>query len=540
MTKRITDVPHIEGLPHVRPFVELGVGASYDSDSSSQWDVDTWEPHTGTSHWVGETPYWLDITAHVQDIATFSGRERVIDQFEVGTATITVDNTTGLFDFGSSAIDLAERPLLEVQPGRSVRVGVNIPVEQPPGAPALSRSVLLWAGYVDGANPTYDAVDGARMILECIDAKGDAGRATVPEVATATGAGQTVNQRINTVLDRAGWPSYRRDIDGSGVTLIATTYGSQCVDLLNLAADSSGGSVFGDLGEDNSDPRVAYRHRDFPNYSNAEPTVGKVGDFGEAAVPAHWEFTLDLSGDGLYDPPAGIDITEDPPGSGLYTISSSTETLHWVEAPDGQVAIYYGDPIPRVPGEVCPSSWELTFNRADISTQAILARSTDTAPRIYPTPAQIADLTKGHQYGLSNFGIEPFERTDLDTSLTADLDWLGERILTNRSWMYMPRVNAVTVTAKGAAPDTIDLLANASPFAPARFICRHKDPGDSRVVFNRVMMVVGVEHTITPLGWDARIALDEATPFLVEGVQPARWDQAGVALWDVATWADPI
>jgi hypothetical protein len=539
MTKQITDVPRIEGLPQVRPIVELGVGASYNSTSTSQWDVDTWEPHTGTSYWVGEDPYWLDVSAHVQDIATFSGRDRVVAQFEVGTATITLDNSAGLFDFGSSAIDLAERPLLEVQPGRSVRIGVNIPVEQPPGAPPLQRTVFLWAGYIDGANPTYDAIDGARMTLECIDAKGDAGRAEVPEVATATGASQTVTQRINTTLDRAGWPSYRRDIDGSGVTLIATTYGAQCIDLLNLAADSSGGSVFGDLGEDNSDPRVAYRHRDFPNYSNAEPVVGKIGDFGEAAIPAHWEFTLDLSGDGLYAPPAGIVITEDPPGSGLYTVSSTTETLHWVEDPDGQVAIYYGDPIPRVAGEVCPSSWELTFNRADITTQVTLARSTDTTPRLYPTPAQIANPALGHQYGLSNFGVEPFSRTDLGTVSTADLDWLGERILINRSWMFMPRVNAVQVTAKGTALDTIDLLANASPFAPARFICRHQHPADSRIVFNRVMMVVGVEHTITPLGWDARIALAEATPFLVEGVQPARWDQTGVALWDVATWADP-
>jgi hypothetical protein len=180
----------------------------------------------------------------------------------------------------------------------------------------------------------------------------------------------------------------------------------------------------------------------------------------------------------------------------------------------------------------------LTFNRADITTQAILARHTDTAPRIYPTPAQLAVAANGYQAGQSMFGIEPYERTDLETSATADLDWLGNRILTNRSWKYMPRVNAVTVTAKASAPDTVDCLANASPIAPARFVCRHRI--DARTVFERVMLVTGVEHSITPTSWEARIALDDAEPFLATGTHPARWDETGVALWDTATWADPI
>jgi hypothetical protein len=148
-----------------------------------------------------------------------------------------------------------------------------------------------------------------------------------------------------------------------------------------------------------------------------------------------------------------------------------------------------------------------------------------------------ADLSTGTQAGLSMFGVEPFERTDLETLNDADLDWLGERILTNRSWKYMPRVNAVTVTAKASAPDTVAVLADASPFLPARYRCQHKI--DDRVVFNRVMLVTGVEHSISPAGWEARIALDDAEPFLVGGAQPVRWDETDHALWDFATWADP-
>jgi hypothetical protein len=459
----------------------------------------------------------------------------------VGAATVTVDNRDGLFDFPLSMEDLADdQTLLSIRPGRSIRIGVEIdmPVLGPP------RTVFLWAGYIDGANPTYDAVEGARLVLECIDAKGDAGRAEVAALASPTGAGQTVTQRINTILDAAGWPPYRRAIDTTGVTLIATELGSQCVDLLNIAADSGGGSIFGDLGDGaDGDPRVAYRQRDFPNYSNSEPPHGTIGDFGYPGVAIQPVYTVVLTDDGSgLVPFTGsttpvVTFIEAPAGSYLCDVSLPPDVV-FVETPAaGLIRLDGGGATERIPADVCPSNWELTFNRADITTQALLGRQTDDTPRVYPTPAMEADLTNGTKYGLSMFGVEPFKRTDLETLNDADLDWFGERVLTNRSWKFMPRVNAVTVTAKTSAPDTISLLADASPFLPARYRCQHRI--DGRVVFNRVMLVTGVEHSISPAGWESRIALDDAEPFLVGGAQPVHWDETDIAEWDSATWADP-
>jgi hypothetical protein len=524
-------VATIETLPGVTPIVELGVGASYDDTSTAQWDVDLWDDASAV--WVGDKPFWLDVTCHVQDIATFVGRERTVDQWEVGTATITFDNRDGLFDFPLSMADLADDPtLLSVRPGRSVRVGVQIGGDPPQ---------MLWAGYIDACNPAYDAVEGARMIVECIDAKGDAGRTEVAALATGVGAGETVTARINRVLSAAGWPTYRRAVETSGVTLIATELGGQAVDLLNVAADSAGGGVFGDLGVADGDPRVAFKGRDFLNYTNSDPATGTIGDYGYPGVPAHYEYVIDIvvDVDGLWDPADGsVTVVEAPAGSGLYDTTAPVD-LVWTEAPAGS-SLYLlegGDIIPAIPADTCPSNWELTFARADITTQALLARSTDDTPRTYPTPAMLADVTNGTKYGLSMFGVETFERTDLETQNTADLDWLGERILTTRSWKYMPRVAAVTVTAKASAPETLGTLVKASPYTPARFNCQHRI--DDRIVFERVMLVTGVEHSITPAGWEARIALDDAAPFLVGGTHPALWDETGVALWDTATWADP-
>jgi hypothetical protein len=183
-------VATIETLPGVTPIVELGVGTSYNSTSTAQWDVDHWDDTT-SAYWVGDQPYWNDVTCYVQDIATFAGRERATDQWEVGTATITFDNRDGLFDFPQSLADLADdSTLLSIRPGRSVRVGVRI-------GEGAKGPVYLWGGYIDAVNPQYDATDGSRMIVECIDAKGDAGRVDVGKLTTPIGVGETVTRRCS-------------------------------------------------------------------------------------------------------------------------------------------------------------------------------------------------------------------------------------------------------------------------------------------------------------------------------------------------------
>jgi hypothetical protein len=525
----VATIAHLDG---VRPIVELGVGASYDDTSTAQWDVDHWDD-TDDSIWVGDRPFWLDITCHAVDITTFAGRERATEQFEIGTATVVVDNRTGLFDFPLSMADLAnDDTLLSIRPGRSLRIGVQYDNSPP---------VLLWAGYIDAANPTYDAVEGARLTLECIDAKGDAGRTEIAslELEEAVGAGETVTVRMNRILTAAAWPPYRRSIEGSGVALIATTLGGQTVDLLNRAADSAGGVVFGDLGDDDDgDPRVAFRGRDFLNYANTDPPVGIIGDYGEEGIPAYFAFSAtmvqDPAGSGLYYL-SDVDIHEAE--DGLYIPDDSEMVLNELPPGSGLFLVEAEPIIPAIHSEVCPSSWELSFARSDITTRALLGRP-DEVEFEYPTPEQLEDTANGFRYGLSMFGAETFIRNDLETQSNPDLDWLGLRILTTRSWQYMPRVAAVTITGTRSEPQTIQALLGASPYTAARFRCRHRI--DTRTVFDRMMMVTAVEHAITPAGWEARISLDDAEPFLVGGAQPALWDLTDVALWDAATWADPI
>lgn len=518
--------PSIANLDMVTPFVEMGVGSIYTDSSTAQWDVTEWDEPG--EHWASDQSYWYDVTCHVREVSTFAGRERAIDQFEIGTATIVMDNTSGWADYPITMGDLETiETLLVVRPGRAIRVGVI----------AFGTRYVLWGGFIDAANPTYEAGTAAMMTLECIDAKGDAGRTEIQSLAAPVGAGETVTQRITRILNMAGWPAYRRDIDSAGIALRANEMGGQAVDLLDQAADSAGGTVYGDLGTDTSDPRVAFRSRDWPNYDMDAVPIGTIGNYGYTGIPAHFisvEIPEDPVGSGLYDPATTLPV-EDPIVDGLYVTSHPDVAAN--EDPHGSMLLTLtGEYVPYVPGNTCPSSWELSFGRQDITTQTLLGRP-DEPERIYPTPAQLAVSDNGFAQGLAMFGVETLTRNDLDTNADADLDWMAERILTTRSWKFMPRISAVTVTAKAGQPETIHTLAKASPFSPSRFRCQHRI--DNRTIFNRLMMVVGVEHSITPEMWTARIALDDAEPFLVAGAQPARWDETGVAEWDFATWADP-
>jgi hypothetical protein len=512
--------PTIARLDGVRPFVEVGVGSGQTDDGTwGQWEVDVWDDPAG-AHWAGDQPLWLDVTCHVLDVATAAGRDRAVDKFEVGTATVTCENDDGWADFPLSIADLLDDDtLISIRPGRPIRIGVQVGGDAP---------VTLWAGYIDAVNPTYDPTDGERMTFECVDAKGDAGRTDLAKLAAPAGASETVTARVGRILNAATYPSYRRQLDGSGVALRGTTLGGKTVDLLDRAAVSAGGHVYGDVGGDRRDPAVTFRGRDWLDYPKTDPFDGTIGNTGWAGIPGHWleaYFTEDPVDSGLFDP-APYAVDEDPDGSGLYRITDAGLTM--IEDPPATwlfMVVVAGSWTPPVYGDTCPDSWELEFGRDDITTRALLGRQ-----------GEVEHVYNDAQ-GQALFGVETYTVRDLETDVDADIDWLGERILSARSWRHMPRVAAVSITAKHGHPETVDTLVKASPYGPARFAVKHYD-GD-RPVFDRVMLVVGVEHSITPDVWQARIALDDAAPFLLGGAQPALWDQVGVALWDAATWADP-
>lgn len=268
------------------PVVEIGIGDSRGAGLGGVWGRST-APVLDRAHWSGGRdpedtwngyqPTWVDVTCETHEVSgLFTGRDRTTDQWEVGTGTVVLDNDTGWATFPPRDPNAD----VVVRPGRPLRVRVIVD----------GVSYVLWRGYVDEANPGFDPELGPTVTLECIDAKGEAGRGEVAEVATATGAGVFIHQRLADILTRQAWPLYWRNIDVSGIKVIATTYGESAVDALNRTADSGGGSIFG-----GADGKVTFRNRDWQMWETGTPEDGTIGNSQQvvtvaAAVPGYARF----------------------------------------------------------------------------------------------------------------------------------------------------------------------------------------------------------------------------------------------------------
>lgn len=254
----------------VRPIVEIGLGDTRLVAGGAKWDVSHWD--TDGDGWSAIEPTWRDITCDTFSYRCEYGRQRTTERFVPGVATVLVDNASGWADPSHSpnANDLT------VRPGRSIRMGV---------IHAVYGIRWLFRGFVDAVIPTYLPDETDAVELSCIDALGEVNRAKVPALADPAGAGDTVSQRINRILDRAQWIESKRDIWPTSDTLVADELGGQVADLLGQAADSGGGSVFGDL-----EARIAYRPRDWQTFVPGTPPDGTIGNVDAGDVcPTRWE-----------------------------------------------------------------------------------------------------------------------------------------------------------------------------------------------------------------------------------------------------------
>ena len=176
--------------------------------------------------------------------------------------------------------------------------------------------------------------------------------------------------------------------------------------------------------------------------------------------------------------------------------------------------------IGNVDGAVCPSSWEVAFNRADLVTRAIVG-SADTVPIV---------VNDGPAQSLYGYQTGP-ERVDLVTVDTAMLTRVANRLVRAAGAATMPRIGAVTLDA-ATSTEARDLAATVDVTGPSRYRVVLERAG--RTVFDRLMFATAVAHSWDAAGWHVRVSLDDAEPWHAAG---GRWDQAR---WDQATWNDDL
>jgi hypothetical protein len=102
---------------------------------------------------------WTDISAYVISCDTSSGKSSERDTFDVGTAQLVVNNSTGRFDPNN-----ASGPYFgNIVPWTHVRVRATYSATTYP----------VWRGYIVGYTQNYSATsDAALTTLECVDLLG--------------------------------------------------------------------------------------------------------------------------------------------------------------------------------------------------------------------------------------------------------------------------------------------------------------------------------------------------------------------------------
>lgn len=159
-------------------------------------------------------PDIVDVTAQVQKVSTRRGRNRILSNFEAGTATVVLNDPDSDFNpFNTSSPYYGK-----LQPLRKIRIWADLYL-----APDTLR-FYIFSGYITSYDTNFaqGVTDTSTVTLQCVD-----GFRLLNNVSTGTPpvpgctAGQLSGTRINELLDFAGFPSSMRDIDPGDSTMQA-------------------------------------------------------------------------------------------------------------------------------------------------------------------------------------------------------------------------------------------------------------------------------------------------------------------------------
>lgn len=172
---------------------------------------------------------FVDVTDHVKSIGIDRGREREIDEYQTGKATVVFNDDDRTFDPAYSGSPYFG----QITPMRRIRIGW--------------RDHDLFNGWIDDWSVTYrqEAAENLSWVtVECVDGFAILANEQLDEIAAAY-AGDTSGARIRRVLDRAEvrFPSSRSIDDGTSI-LGATTLGGNVLTYLQECSRAENGFLF--------------------------------------------------------------------------------------------------------------------------------------------------------------------------------------------------------------------------------------------------------------------------------------------------------
>jgi len=150
----------------------------------------------------------IDISSIILRSSVRRGRNRILNKFEAGTATVEIKDDTGDWNPANTAGPYYGK----LVPLRKIRIFADYE----------GIRYYLFSGFITSYDTQFalGTDEVSRVILQCVDGfrlLNNAAISTVPDTA----AGQLSGTRINKLLDVVSWPTSQRDINAGDSTMQA-------------------------------------------------------------------------------------------------------------------------------------------------------------------------------------------------------------------------------------------------------------------------------------------------------------------------------
>ena len=201
-----------------------GFGFTLDDATKGKLDNTTYKLATG----------WRDVTDYVVSVSTSRGRNRDLEKFNAGSASIRLRNEERTFD----PLNASSVFVNEMVPRRLVRV--------------FTDEIQQFQGMVDSWQLSY--APSGESIAE-ISVTDEFQRLAGIELDLAVSE-QLTGARVTAVLNDVGWPTLARDIDSGNSTVASGTAVQGALEHLQLVESSEAGLLF--IGKDGN---LVFRER---------------------------------------------------------------------------------------------------------------------------------------------------------------------------------------------------------------------------------------------------------------------------------------
>jgi hypothetical protein len=177
------------------------------------------------SNILGDVPQdVVDISTQVRKVSTRRGRNRILANFEAGTATVTLNDPNSDF----SPTNTSSPYYGKLLPLRKISIYADLDL----GAPTGIVPINIFSGYITSYDTSFYLGTNAdsTVVLQCVDGFRLLNNVStdIPPVPGCT-AGQLSGARINALLDWADFPGSLRNIQSGNSTMQVDPGGNRSV-----------------------------------------------------------------------------------------------------------------------------------------------------------------------------------------------------------------------------------------------------------------------------------------------------------------------